>query len=121
MTETRPTATERASYIARSHPRYELTAFVDLRGVEQLPHQRVQNISLGGVCIHTPAQEPPGTVVELVIFFPDLDVTFEAEGEVVWVSQDSRMDMGVRFRNLDAERQAILQRYLSELGRGQSA
>lgn len=106
MTQSGPSSSE------RRHPRYHLTAFVDLTGAIKHPYQRVQNLSLGGVCIHTPAQEQPGTVVDLVIFFPDLDTTFEAEGVVVWVSDDTRMDMGIRFRDVDEGRQEVLQKYI---------
>ena len=95
----------------RQHPRYNVTAFVDYTGSIRFT-ERVQNISLGGICIHTPHVEKPGTVVELRVRFPDLDATFSARGEVVWVNDRELMDTGIKFLDLDAEHQGMLQRYL---------
>ena len=47
----------------RVHPRYEVTAYVDYTGSEVLLYHRIENISLGGICIQTTSVEPVGTVV----------------------------------------------------------
>jgi len=99
----------------RQHPRLQLEAFVDYTGSEVLLYHAVQNISLGGVCIQTDAVEAVGTVVDLVINFPELDAAFAVEGEVVWSNDDSPRDMGIRFVSLDLERKETLRRYIAQI------
>lgn len=96
----------------RAHPRYDLDVYVDYTGTEVLLYHRVQNISLGGVCIQTDAIEDPGTLVDLVINFPELETSFAVKGEVVWANADPPMDVGIRFVNLDSERKEILRQHL---------
>lgn len=99
----------------REFPRYEVSAYVDYTGAELLLHHRVENISLGGICIHTNSLEEPGTVVDLVINFPDLDTTVAIQGEVAWLNREDPMDMGIRFLGLDDERRETLRRYLKRM------
>jgi uncharacterized protein (TIGR02266 family) len=96
----------------RVHPRYEVTAYVDYAGSEVLLYHRIENISLGGICIQTAAIEDVGTVVDLVINFPDLDTSIALQGEVVWSNREPPMDMGIRYRDLDDERRETLRRYI---------
>lgn len=99
----------------REHARYEVTAYVDYTGSEVLLYHRIENISLGGICIHSTNIEPLGTVVELVVNFPDLDASIAVQGEVVWINRDEPMDMGIRFSDLDEERKDVLRRYLQKV------
>jgi uncharacterized protein (TIGR02266 family) len=100
----------------RAHPRYELSAYVEYSARGQLRTHRVQNISLGGLCIHTAFFQSPGTTVELIVKFPDLDnARVEARGEVVWLNEHLE-DMGVRFVELDDDARAVLARYLEQAG-----
>ena len=99
----------------REFPRYEVSAFVDYTGAELLLHHRVENISLGGICIRTDSVEEPGTIVDLVINFPDLDSTVAVQGEVAWLNREDPMDMGIRFMELDDERRETLRRYLKRI------
>lgn len=100
----------------RKHPRFEVTAYADLGAADrETPYCRVQNISLGGICVHTPLLEAVGTHVSLVIHFPELDATFSARGEVLWTEDEQLMDMGIRFVGLDPEQTSVLQRYLGLL------
>jgi hypothetical protein len=46
-------------------PALEVNAYVDFTGNEVLPFHRIQNISLGGVCIQTAGVEEVGTLVDL--------------------------------------------------------
>ena len=48
---------------AREFPRYEVSAYVDYTGTEVLLYHRIQNISLGGVCIQTPSIEEVGSIL----------------------------------------------------------
>jgi hypothetical protein len=59
----------------REFPRFEVNAYVDYTGNEVLLFHRIQNISLGGVCIQTTGVEEVGTLVDLVLNFPDLDAS----------------------------------------------
>ncbi len=99
----------------REHPRYEVSAYVDYTGSELLLFHHVENISLGGICIQTDAVEELGTVVDLVINFPDLDATVAVQGEVAWLNREPPMDMGIRFMELDEERRKTLRRYLKRI------
>ncbi len=96
----------------RAFPRFEVEARVDYTGTEILLNHRIQNLSLGGLCIQTDALEDLGTTVDLVISFPELDASITARGEVVWVNPESPRDMGVRFLDLDNERKDTLRKYL---------
>ena len=79
---------------AREFPRFEVNAYVDYTGNEVLLFHRIQNISLGGVCIQTSGVEEVGTMVDLVLNFPDLDASIAVTGEVVWANREPPMDMG---------------------------
>jgi uncharacterized protein (TIGR02266 family) len=99
----------------RAFPRLELNAYVDYTGSEVLLYHKVQNISLGGICIQSASVEDVGTVVELVLNFPDFDATLAVKGEVVWANRERPMDMGIRYIELDDERKDTLRRYLNLL------
>lgn len=97
----------------RQYPRHKVTAFIDYAGNGEFAH-RVENISLGGVCIHTAVLEEVGTTVDIVIKFPSLDAKFTTEGEVAWVNADELGDMGIRFIGLDAAARQQLQQLIDE-------
>jgi uncharacterized protein (TIGR02266 family) len=99
----------------RAFPRLELNAYVDYTGSEVLLFHKVQNISLGGICIQSAAVEDVGTMVELVLNFPDLDASLAVQGEVVWANREAPMDMGIRYVDLDNERRDTLRKYISLL------
>ncbi|HEY0706696.1 MAG TPA: PilZ domain-containing protein [Polyangia bacterium] len=102
--------------LPREFPRYEVNAYVDYTGSEVLLYHRIQNISLGGVCIQSSGVagvEDIGTTVELVINFPDLSSSLSLRGEVVWVNREPPMDMGIRYIDLDQERRETLRKYIS--------
>lgn len=97
----------------RAFPRLELDAYVDYTGSEVMLYHKVQNISLGGICIQSLAVEEIGTAVDLVLNFPELEATIGVKGEVVWANREPPMDMGIRFVDLDDDRRDTLRRYLS--------
>lgn len=116
--------TERAAFAAtarrmteleeqpREFPRYEIDAYVDYTGSEVMLYHRIQNISLGGICIQSSGVEDVGTTVDLVINFPDLGSSISLKGEVVWVNRSPPMDMGIRYVDLDGERKETLRRFI---------
>jgi len=97
----------------RPTARFEVNAYVDYTGTEVLLYHRVQNISLGGICIQSNGVEDVGTLVDLVVNFPDLQASISVRGEVVWVNRDAPMDMGIRYVDLDNERKETLRKYIS--------
>ncbi len=101
----------------RAHKRIEVNAYVDYTGSEVLLYHRIENISLGGMCIQAATVEPAGTDVELVINFPDFGETVELRGQVVWVSAQPPHDMGIRFTSVDAKTAGILETYLARARR----
>lgn len=97
----------------REFPRYEVNAYVDYTGNEVMLFHRIQNISLGGVCIQSSGVEEVGTLVDLVLNFPDLDASIAVTGEVVWANREPPMDMGIRYVDLDEERKDTLRKYIN--------
>ncbi len=98
----------------RKTPRYEVSAFVDCTGSEVYLRHKLINISLGGVCIQCDSAEEVGTEVDLLIHFPDFNVSIPARGEVVWANRHCPVDMGIRFMNLDEKKQETLKQYLQK-------
>jgi uncharacterized protein (TIGR02266 family) len=105
--------TESEEQNLRRHPRYEVHAYVDYTGTDVLLYHQIQNLSLGGVCIQTPTVEEVGTLVDLVINFPDLGSSVQLRGEVVWANREPPMDLGIRFVDLDEPTREMLRRYIS--------
>jgi uncharacterized protein (TIGR02266 family) len=102
-----------SSEAVREFPRFEVNAYVDFTGNEVLLFHRIQNISLGGVCIGTSGVEEVGTLVDLVLNFPELDASIAIKGEVVWANREAPMDMGIRYIDLDEERKDTLRKYIN--------
>ena len=99
----------------REHPRYEVSAYVDYTGSEVLLYHRIQNISLGGICISTPSIEEVGSIVDLVINFPDLGGSVSLHGEVVWANREPPMDMGIRYIEMDDQKRDALRQYIGRV------
>ncbi len=92
----------------REYPRYEVNAYVDVTGHNVLLYHRIRNLSLGGICIETGSIEPIGTIVDVVITFPDLGSELSLRGEVVWANLQHPKDMGIRwFEMTDQERDQL--------------
>jgi uncharacterized protein (TIGR02266 family) len=99
----------------RKYPRYEVDAYADMTGPEILLNHKVCNISLGGICLQTQSVEEVGTVVDLVINFPELEATIAVKGEVVWVNREPPEDMGIRYVDISEERKRTLRKYLQTI------
>ena len=100
----------------RQFPRYEVNALVDLTGTEVLLYHKVQNISRGGLSLETPSIEEVGTIVDLVVNFPDLgEAPLAVQGEVVWANREPPTDMGIRWLDLDEQKRETLRRYLARV------
>lgn len=99
----------------RAFPRYEVSAFVDYAGGEVLLNHRIQNISMGGICIQSPSIEEVGSVVDLVVNFPELGRSLAVRGKVVWANRQPPMDMGIVYVELDDGKRKALRDYLDRV------
>ena len=99
----------------RRDPRIEVNAYVDYTGKEVLLFHHIENISLGGISIKSPTIEAVGTIVELVINFPEFDDSVELTGEVVWARAEDEGRMGIKFIDVDPELKARLKVYLAKV------
>ena len=99
----------------RQHPRFEVAAYVDYTGTEVLLYHRIQNISLGGICITTPSIEEVGSVVDLVINFPELGTSLSLRGEVMWANREPPMDMGIRYVEMDDHKRETLKQFIARV------
>ena len=97
---------------AREFPRYEVNAYVDYTGSEVLLYHRIQNISLGGICIQTPGIEEVGTIVDLVMNFPELRASMSLRARWSGPTASAPMDMGIRYVDMDEERKDTLRKYI---------
>ena len=97
----------------REFPRYEVNAYVDYTGNEVLLFHRIQNISLGGVCIRTSGIEEVGTWSIWCSTSPSSTPRSPCKGEVVWANREPPMDMGIRYIDLDEERKDTLRKYIN--------
>jgi uncharacterized protein (TIGR02266 family) len=97
----------------RAYPRYEVNAYVDYTGTDVLLYHRIENVSLGGICIQTPSVEDIGTTVDLVLNFPDLGASFQTRGVVVWANREPPTDIGIRFLDLDEAKRETLRTYIN--------
>jgi hypothetical protein len=95
----------------RLHPRYEIDASADLSGTG---NHRVQNISLGGICIQTSALEEVGASVEVVLNLGER-ASLDLHGHVVWVNRQPPEDVGIRWSTLGGEERALLLAFIEKL------
>jgi len=99
----------------RRYPRIEANAYVDYTGEEVLLFHTIENISLGGISIIAPSVEEVGTLVELVVNFPEEDIQLDCVGEVVWSHEGEEGRMGIKFINLSDEEKLKLKEYLAQI------
>jgi len=101
----------------REHVRIQTDALVDYTGTEVLLFHKIENLSLGGLCIFSASVEPEGTQVYLSINFPDLHESVELEGKVVWSRDQEPREMGIKFIDLTSQDEDILSRYIAACAR----
>jgi uncharacterized protein (TIGR02266 family) len=97
----------------RVHPRYEVEAYVDIVAEDVQLYHRIQNVSLGGICLQTPIVQEVGATVDVLLNFPELGKQIAVQGQVVWANREPPQDVGIRWVGLDDERRALLEQYIS--------
>jgi uncharacterized protein (TIGR02266 family) len=97
----------------RLHPRYEVDAHVDIVADDVQLYHRIQNISLGGICLQTPMLQEVGASVDVSLNFPEMGKQIAIQGQVVWANREPPQDVGIRWVNLDDERRGLLEQYIS--------
>lgn len=105
----------------RAHPRYEVKAYVDVTAPasDVLLFHRIQNISMGGICIQTPAVEEVGAAVDVVLNFPDLGTQVGLRGVIVWANREPPQDVGIRWVNLTEDSRELLKKYIALVKRSE--
>jgi hypothetical protein len=97
----------------RVHPRYEIDSSADISGGSH----RIQNISLGGICIRTSRLQEVGAPVDVVLDLPELGRRLELHGQVVWVNREPPEDVGIRWIDVDEVRRQVLSDYIDLIRR----
>jgi hypothetical protein len=101
----------------RRAPRYPIIAdaeVIEIASDTELS-AKTSDLSAGGCFLDMLNPSPEGT--EVLVRITREDSTFTALGRVVFLFPN--MGMGVMFTSVDAEQQAVLQKWLEELGRSE--
>ena len=101
-----------SDYRERVYPRVRVKATIDVQAEDLLLFHRIENISLGGVCVEIANPPPIGSPVELGIDIPESGEELVLNGEVAWIAEGPPATMGVRFVDLDGETKERLRDYL---------
>jgi hypothetical protein len=101
----------------RRAPRYPIIADAEITEIvsDAKLSARTSDLSVGGCFLEMLNPSPDGT--EIRVRISHANTTFTALGRVVFLFPN--MGMGVMFTNVDANQQAVLQKWLEELGRGE--
>jgi len=101
----------------RRAPRYPIIADAEVTEIasETKLSARTSDLSSGGCFLDMPNPSPEGT--EIAVRISRADSTFTARGRVVFVFPDT--GMGVMFTSVPASQQAVLEKWLAELSRGE--
>lgn len=97
----------------RKAPRIELLFDIYYQGSSMPSMQKgvVQNISLGGICIHTQQVEEIGTSLRMRFCLPNSPI-FELQGIVNWINRDTPAEMGVQFTSIEIPAYDSFKRHL---------
>jgi c-di-GMP-binding flagellar brake protein YcgR len=101
----------------RRAPRYPIIADAEVTEIasETKLSARTSDLSAGGCFLDMPNPSPEGT--EIAVRISRADATFTARGRVVFLFPDT--GMGVMFTSVPASQQAVLEKWLEELSRGE--
>src|SRR5207245_4516656 len=101
----------------RRHPRFAIIADAEVTEITSGTKlsAKTSDLSAGGCFLDMLNPSPEGT--EILVRITHENSTFTALGRVVFLFPN--MGMGVMFTSVDAEQQAILQKWLEELGRSE--
>ncbi len=99
----------------RKFPRYAIEATVTYQTQKGTTQSQVQNLSLGGVCIHCEEAEEIGKQINLTLSFPEQEGTVSIPSEVIWVNRQSPKEMGLRFLSLTQQQLHWLQSCLKKI------
>jgi hypothetical protein len=101
----------------RRAPRYPIIADAEITEIvsDTKLSARTSDLSVGGCFLDMLNPSPEGTAIRVRI--SHTNTTFTALGRVVFLFPN--MGMGVMFTSVEANQQAVLQKWLEELGRGE--
>ena len=100
----------------RKHPRVLIRALVDYESQDTYLYDYSENLSQGGIFIHTDKPLDVGDRIELRFSLPDVEKVFEILGEVKWINAEKKQralpGMGIEFMNLNEEDKSLLAKYI---------
>lgn len=102
----------------RDKSRLELNVKVEYRTLDAVLWNFSTNINEGGIFIRSNKPQPPGTIVHLRFFLPDVIKAIHVEGEVVWCNDDPRTGdcgMGIEFHELRGGDKRLINQMITEL------
>jgi type IV pilus assembly protein PilZ len=105
----------------RSSPRHAITLRVDYKRMNTFFADYAKNISKGGTFIRTGKPLDVGTEFVFVLSIPEQEDHLQLQGEVIWIidpsqaTEDRPAGMGIRFKFVDDEERAELERFVEKL------
>lgn len=102
----------------RNKARTELNVKVEYRTLDAVLWNFSTNINEGGIFIRSNRPQPPGTVVHLRFFLPDVLKAIQVEGEVMWCNTDPRdgdCGMGIEFHELHGGDKRMINQLITSL------
>lgn len=79
-----------------------------------------RNVSERGICLPLTHRFEPGVVLALKIYITELDMSFEAKGEIVWLKEQNNnlypYLVGIKFIDMSGIDQNKLIRYITKFG-----
>ena len=101
----------------RGGDRIPVTIWVEELKGEDVYFQQAGNLSVGGVFFERTIPHPVGTKVRLKFELPENSGVIDTTGEVVNVPDDpSGLGAGIRFVELDAVEQRLIEEYVNKHG-----
>ncbi len=101
-----------SDYHDRQFPRIKVIATADVNSEEMLLFHKIENLSLGGICIQVPEQIPAGDQVEVVINLEEDTDEISTKAEVVWATDGPEVRIGLRFLDMSEGDKEKLRNYL---------
>ena len=106
------------SFERRKAVRLPVVIPIEVRDAHGFSLHSSSDLSVGGVYFDRAIPHQVGTKVELSFSLPGSDQAIVCAGEVVNVPDAHQYGMGVRFLDLKAEHEALLQQFITTGGQG---
>ncbi len=91
------------------------------KDIAEFIERYAENISTAGLFLRTKAPKPSGTRIRFELLLADGSRALRGEGVVVTVRSDDKPGMALRFNELDADSQAVVDQLVQTHGQGSNA